>query len=245
MPLALVVLALQLTLVWHAAKTGRAQPWAYIILLIPLFGSIAYIVAELIPEWLGSYKGQKAKKRFVTSLDPQRRYRALTDELAITDTIANRDALAAECVQLGKFDEAIHHYNEIIGRPLGDEPAFFLGRARAEFGIGRPADTVATLDELRGRWPDWQSADGYLLYARALEEIGRTDEAIEEYKALAGYFPGAEARVRYGLLLDRLDRKSEARMVLSDLLTHMRRAPKHVRKVQAEWIGMAERAIRG
>jgi hypothetical protein len=245
MPLALVVIVLQLTLVWHAAKTGRAQPWAYIILLIPVFGSIAYLVAELIPEWLGSYDGQKAKKRFVSSIDPQRRYRALTDELAITDTIANREALAAECMELGKFDEAVHHYDEIIARPMGEEPVFFLGRARAEFGLGRPADTVATLDDLRRRWPDYQSADGHLLYARALEEIGRTDEALEEYKALAGYFPGAEARVRYGLLLDRLDRKGEARHVLTDLLTHMRRAPKHVRKVQAEWIGMAERTLRG
>jgi hypothetical protein len=245
MPLALILGVLDILLVVHAAKTGRFSPWAYIILMIPLFGSLAYVAVELVPEWLGSYQGQKAKKRFVATLDPQRRYRALTDELAITDTIANREALAAECLALGKFDEAIHHYDEIIARPLGDEPAFFLGRARAEFGIGRPADTVATLDELRSRWPDWQSADGHLLYARALEEIGRTDEAIEEYKALAGYFPGAEARVRYGLLLGRLDRRSEARMVLSDLLTHMRRAPKHVRKVQAEWIGMAEKAIRG
>jgi hypothetical protein len=245
MPLALVVIALQLTLVWHAAKTGRAQPWAYIIMIIPVLGAVAYVVAELIPEWLGSYKGQQARKRFASTVNPQRRYRALTDELAIADTIANRDALAAECIELGKFDEAIHHYDEIIARPMGEEPVFFLGRARAEFGIGRPADTVATLDELRRRWPDYQSAEGHLLYARALEEIGRTDEAIEEYKALAGYFPGAEARVRYGLLLDRLDRKSEAQHVLTDLLTHMRRAPRHVRKVQAEWIGMAERALRG
>ena len=245
MPLALVVIALQLTLVWHAAKTGRAQPWAYIILIIPLFGSIAYIVAELIPEWLSSYKGQKARKRFVSTVNPQRRYRLLTDELAIADTIANREALALECLALGRFDEAKHHYDEIISRPLGEEAVFFLGRARAEFGAGSPADAVATLDELRRRWPDYQSSEGHLLYARALEEIGRTDEAIEEYKALAGYFPGAEARVRYGVLLDRLDRKAEARLVLTDLLTHMRRAPKHVRKAQAEWIGMAEQTLRG
>ena len=246
MPLALLVGGvLDLILIVHAAKTGRFSPWAYIILMIPLFGALAYVAVELVPEWLGSYEGQKAKKRFVRTIDPQRGYRKLTDELAIADTIANREALAAECVGLGKFDEARHHYDEIIARPMGEEPVFFLGRARVEFAQGRPADTVATLDELRRRWPDWQSADGHLLYARALEEIGRTDEAIEEYKALAGYFPGAEARVRYGLLLDRLDRKAEARMVLSDLLTHMRRAPKHVRRVQAEWIGMAERALRG
>jgi hypothetical protein len=245
MPFALILGVLDVVLVVHAAKTGRFSPWAYVILMIPVFGALAYVLVELLPEWFGSYQGQKAKKRFVSSIDPQRRYRALTDDLAITDTIANRDALAAECLELGKFDEAIHHYDEIIARPMGEEPVFFLGRARAEFGLGRPADTVATLDELRRRWPDYQSADGHLLYARALEEIGRTDEAIEEYKALAGYFPGAEARVRYGVLLDRLDRKPEARMVLADLLTHMRRAPKHVRKVQAEWIGMAERALRG
>ena len=245
MPLALIVLVLQLSLVVHAAKTGRAQPWAYIIMFIPVFGSLAYIVAELAPEWLGSYQGQKARKHIVRAVNPEGRYRALTDELAITDTVANREALAAECLALGKFDEAKHHYDEILARPLGEEPIYMLGRARAEFGAGRSADTVATLDELRGRWPNYQSADGHLLYARALEEIGRTDEAIEEYKALAGYFPGAEARVRYGLLLDRLGERAESRRVLTDLLTHMRRAPRYVRKVQAEWIGMAEKALRG
>jgi hypothetical protein len=245
MPLLVLGGILDLVLIVHAAKTGRFSPWAYIILMIPLFGALAYVAVELVPEWLGSYEGQKAKKRFVATVNPQRRYRVLSDELAIADTIANRGALALECLEVGKFDEAIHHYNEIIARPMGEEPVFFLGRARAEFGQGRPADTVATLDELRHRWPDYQSADGHLLYARALEEIGRTDEAIEEYKALAGYFPGAEARVRYGVLLDRLDRKAEARVVLTDLLTHMRRAPRHVRKVQAEWIAMAERTLRG
>ena len=198
-----------------------------------------------MPEWLGSYQGQKARRRFVSAVNPEGQYRALTDQLAITDTIANRGALAAECLALGKYDEAKGHYDEILTRPLGDRPAFMLGRVRAEFGLGRPADTVATLDELRRRWPDYQSADAHLLHARALEEIGRTDEATEEYKALAGYFPGDEARMRYGLLLDRLDRKSEARAVFSDLLTHMRRATKYVRKVQAEWIGLAEKALRG
>jgi hypothetical protein len=245
MPFALILGVIDILLVVHAAKTGRFSPWAYVILMIPVFGALAYVGVELVPEWLGGVQGQKARKRFVTTLDPERQYRVLTDQLAITDTIANREALAAECLALGKFEEARHHFDEIVARPMGEEPIYFLGRARAEFGLGQPAETIATLEDLRHRWPDYQSADGHLLYARALEESGRTDEAIEEYKALAGYFPGAEARVRYGMLLDRLGRHTEARLVLSDLLTHMRRAPKYVRKVQAEWIGRAEKALRG
>jgi hypothetical protein len=245
MPLALILGVLDLVLVVHAAKTGRFSPWAYVILMIPVFGALAYVLVELMPEWLGSYQGQKARKRVVTTFNPERQYRALTDQLAIADTIANRDALAIECLALGKYEEAKHHFDEIVARPLGEEPIYWLGRARAEFGLGSSADAVATLDELRTRWPDYQSADGHLLYARALEEIGRTDEALQEYRALADYFPGAEARVRYGILLDRLGREAEAKRVLTDLLTHMRRAPKYVRKVQAEWIGLAEKALRG
>jgi hypothetical protein len=245
MPLALVLGILDIILVVHAAKTGRFYPWAYLILMIPVLGALAYVLVELGPEWFGSYEGQKARKRIVSAVNPEGRYRVLIDQLAIADTIANRKALAAECLALGKFEEATHHYDEILARPLGEEPVYMLGRARAEFALGRSADTVATLDELRRRWPDYQSAEGHLLYARALEEIGRTDEAIEEYTALAGYYPGAEARVRYGMLLDRVGHRAEARRVLSDLLTHMRRAPRYVRKVQAEWIGMAEKALRG
>ena len=245
MPFALIFGVLDLVLVVHAAKTGRFSPWAYVILLIPIFGALAYILVELAPEWFGSYQGQKARKRFVSAVNPEGQYRVLTDQLAITDTIANREALAVECLALGKFDEAKQHYDEILARPLGEEPIFMLGRARAEFGLGQAAETVATLDELRRRWPDYQSADGHLLYARALEDSGRTEAALEEYRALADYFPGAEARVRYGMLLDRLGRRDEARRVLNDLLTHMRRAPKYVRKVQAEWIGLAEKALRG
>jgi hypothetical protein len=245
MPLALILGVLDVILVVHAAKTGRFSPWAYVILLIPVFGALAYVAVELVPEWFGGVQGQKARKRFVTTLDPERRYRALVDELAITDTIANREALAAECLALGKFEEAKHHFDEIVARPLGEEPVYFLGRARAEFGLGRPADAIATLDDLRGRWPDYQSADGHLLYARSLEGAGRTEEALAEFKALADYFPGAEARVRYGMLFGRLGRDAEAKRVLTDVLTHMRRAPKYVRKVQAEWIGLAEKALRG
>jgi hypothetical protein len=245
MPIALILGVIDIVLVVHAAKTGRFAPWAYVILLLPGFGALAYVLVELMPEWLGSYRGQKARKRFVSAVNLQGQYHALIDQLAITDTIANREALAAECLALGKFEEAKHHYEEILARPLGEEPIYMLGRARAEFGLGHPADAVATLDELRRRWPDYQSADGHVLYARALAENGHTDAAIEEYKALANYYPGAEARVRYGMLLDRLGRRAEAKLVFTDLLTHMRRAPKYVRKVQAEWIGMAEKAMRG
>jgi hypothetical protein len=76
-----------------------------------------------------------------------------------------------------------------------------------------------------------------------LTEAGRIDEALDEYHALAGYFPGAEARVRYGMLLKWVGRTAEARVVFNELLIQMRRAPKYLREAQAEWLSIAEKQL--
>jgi hypothetical protein len=94
------------------------------------------------------------------------------------------------------------------------------------------------------RWPDFQSADGHLLYARALHEANRHDEALVEFQAVAAYYPGAEARVRWGQLLDALGRHREAKALFRDTLVQLKRAPQHARVMQAEWTAIAERELR-
>jgi hypothetical protein len=244
MPLALVLVLVDATLVIHAAKSGRFWPWAYVILLLPGFGALGYVIVELVPEWMGSVHGRQTRKRLSRNFNPEKQYRQLADQLEVADTIASRAALADECLDLGKFVEAKRHYEHILAQPLGDDPIYCVRKARAEFGLDRPQDAVTTLDDLRRRWPDYQSADAHLLYARALEAAGRSQEALDEYRALSAYYPGAEPRVRYGLLLNLLGRRDEARTLFADVVKQLRRAPKHVRKLQGEWIAIAERESR-
>jgi hypothetical protein len=242
-PAALVVLLLDISLIYHASRTGRLQPWAFIILMVPLLGALAYIAVELIPEWLGSHDVQRARRRVANRLDPAKRYRELSDRLAAADTIANRSELAEECLKVARFPEAEKHYDHLLKLPMGDEPRFMLRKAEAQFAGKRAAEAIGTLDELQRRWPDFQSAEGHLLYARALAEVGRTEEALDEFRAVAAYFPGAEARVRYGLLLKLVGRTQEARLVFNELLIQMRRAPRYVRSAQAEWLSIAEKQL--
>jgi len=244
MPLALILVAIDALLIVHAAKTGRLCPWAYVILAIPGFGALAYVAMELGPEWMGSIEGQQVRACVAKSLDPEKRYRMLVEQLALADTIANRVALADECLGLGKFEQAKEHYESALTRPMGDEPAYALGKARAEFGLRRPLDAAATLDWLRETWPHYQSAEGHLLYARALELGGLLSEALAEYEALSGYYPGVEARVRQGLLLHRMGRDADAKSVLGAVVTQLSGAPKYVRKIEAEWMTAAQRALR-
>ena len=113
MPIALVVLLLDITLIYHASRTGRLQPWAFIILMVPLVGSLAYICVELVPEWFSSPGARQARQRIADRFDPDKRYRELSDRLADSDTIANRTALAHECLNVARFDEAERHYDHV------------------------------------------------------------------------------------------------------------------------------------
>lgn len=244
MPIAIFLLIIDVALIAHAAKTGRFQPWGYIILMVPGLGAAAYVVAEMLPEWLGSYRGQVARETMARAMNPGRLYRELSDRLALVDTIATRAALAQECLMLGRFEEALAHYAAILAQPLAEEPHFFLGRARAQFGLGQPAMAIATLDELMQRWPDFRSPDGHLLYAIALEENGRAEEALANYANVGEYFPGVEPRVRQAQLLQKLGRDVEAKAVAQDVMRGLRQAPAHVRRNQRPWLVSARRLAR-
>ncbi len=84
-------------------------------------------------------------------------------------------------------------YQTCLTGVFADDPKLLLGYARAQFEAGDAAGTRATLDDLIQKNPEFKSADGHLLYARALEAEGNVEKALSEYATLAEYFPGAEA----------------------------------------------------
>jgi hypothetical protein len=118
-----------------------------------------------------------------------------------------------------------------------------LGLARAHFGKQDFAAARVTLERLTQHNPEFKSADAQLLYARTLEAQNALDEAEQAYATLASGYPGAEARLRYGLLLKRRGKLPEAQSVLKDLLDGAQLGPAHYRKAQAEWLERARREL--
>ncbi len=234
-----LITIIDVLLIVHAVRTGRFMPWGYVILFLPGIGALVYVAFELAPEWLGSYAAQRARRSVAAALDPAGRYRALREELEVVDTIANRSALAEECLKIGRPQEALEHYQAIVAQPLGDEPAFLIGEARALLDLGRADEAVATLEEVKRRAPDLHSPEGHLLYARALERAGRTDDALQAYASVAPTFPGPEPRVREAQLLERLGRREQARSIAEDVVRSLRRAPRHVQANEHEWFAVA------
>jgi hypothetical protein len=225
----------------HAGKTGRPFFWIYLCLFLPGIGPLAYLALEVLPELFGTRRGRQATSAVVRAINPEKTYRALHDEVETAPTVENMRRLAEECVAIGRFAEAIALYRQCLTGMYASDPALLLPLAQAQFAAGQHADARATLDQLRAANPDFDSADGHLLYARTLEALGDDAGARREYEALIAYYPGPEATCRYALLLQRVGETQAAASLFTQVKRQLDRAPRHVRAMHREWHQVAAR----
>jgi hypothetical protein len=239
----ILTLAIQAGLVVHVIRTGRNTLWIWAIALLPVAGSLAYVVVEILPEIFGGRTARRTKAGVQRMIDPNRNLRQAAAEVEISGNVDARRRLAEELYARGQYDEAVSVYEGGLKGIFEHDPTLLLGLAQAQFAAQQFAAARATLERLIQHNPDFKSADGHLLYARALEAQDALDEAEHEYAAVAPGYPGAEARLRYALLLKRRGKLDEARRILKELLDGAKLAPGHYRKAQAEWLDRARREL--
>lgn len=234
-------IAFQIGMLIHAIRTRREQMWIYILALLPGVGSIAYFVAEFLPWLMSSPDARRAASSLTKALDPERDLRRYVARARLSDTVDSKLKLAEELAAAKRYDEAIEAYRGCLSGIFAHEPKIMLALASVEFEKGDCAAAAATLEALAAHNKDFRSAEGHLLYARALENVGRLDEAREEYRRISEYYPGAEARTRYGMLLKRMGDEGGAHRAFKDVLDGAELAPRHVRRHNAQWIEIARR----
>jgi hypothetical protein len=236
-------IAIQAGLIVHVIKTGRNMLWILAIALLPLVGSIAYAVVEILPQALGGGTARRAKSGMRRMIDPDRELRRATAEVEISGNVDARRRLAEELFERGRFDAAIEVYEGGLRGVFEHDPTLLLGAARAHFAKQEFGAARAALERLTQHNPDFRSTDAQLLYARTLEAQDALDDAERAYAELAPGYPGAEARLRYAVLLKRRGKLAEANRVLKDLLDGAKLGPAHYRKAQAAWLERARREL--
>jgi len=224
----------------HALRARQPYYWFMLILALPTIGAAIYFFMEILPDLQHSRAAREAASDIGRVLNPDKEIREATAALRLTDTAENRKRLAEALMTQQRHDEARTLYETALVGAHADDPALMLGLARAQFGQKDYAGVCATLDRLRELLPDFESADAHLLYARSREGMGDSDGALVEYGALAGYYPGEEARCRYALLLRRLGHVDEAHAEFERLVASVETAPKTYFRAQRDWYNVAK-----
>lgn len=246
MPILVIAsIAIQVALVVHCIRTDRTQPWLYVLLFLPGVGGIAYFLIEILPEIARNRRARQIVADVRTIVDPDREYRERKQRAEQSGTAAAKSALAEECSRKGMHDDAVALFRSALTGPHADDPGLLLRFAGVLMEKGDPAEVEKTLDHLRVKNPDYQSSEGHLLYARALEGQSRTEDARREYEAVTAYFAGYEAKVRYGLFLTKLGEVTRAREIFEGVVTAFKKQPRHAQDMNRDWYLVAKANLDG
>lgn len=228
----------------HAMKTGRAQYWLYILLFVPVLGAVAYVMFELVPELAQTRRARAVQTNIGTILDPDREWRERVHQAELVDLVDAKRALAEECMRKGRWGDAAALFEASAQGIFADDPATLAGLAEAQLGGGNGAAAILTLDKLRAAHPATKNQDAHLLYAQALEAVGRYGDALNEYEAVSRYFAGFEARVRWGLLLLKQGQPARAHELFDEAVRASKVRGILVTPRDKEWIKVARSQMR-
>lgn len=239
MPLFIVSVLVQVALVVHVVKTGRNTIWIWIIVMLPLAGTLAYLIVEVLP---GLSRGNAGRK-MSTVINPNRDINAASRQYSISDTTENTKRLAEEYFAKGDYADAKSHYQKCLSGPYATDPNLMFGLAKSDYELANFNDVKATLDNLIAANPDFKNQDAHLLYARTLVSLGQTSDALHEFEVLHQYYAGPEASFYYAECLASVDKKLEAQEILQQILDKAELSGTHYSKMHKEMLKRVKKAL--
>ncbi len=234
---------IQILLVIHVLKTGRDRYWIWLLLFLPLVGGVAYLVIEIIPELSSGIRGQRTRRGVQNLLDPGADVRTQAAAWEQSSNADNGRHYAQALLAAGRATEAEEILDQVLAGFFKTDPALMLLKAQALFDQAKWESSLAMLENLQKHHPNLHSPEGHLLYARTLEKTGRIDDAIKEYRTVAGYYPGAEARFLLGLALKNSGQDKVAVEEFRNMIRDAELAPPHFRKSEKHWLDLAAKEL--
>ena len=238
-----LVLLVQAVAAIHALRTGRPYWWFYVIIFLPGIGAVIYLVSEVLPDTRRSPELKRLGANLIQLVDPGRDLRKLQEDLEVSDTFKNRQALARGYVTAGRHEEAIAQYQKCLTGTFQDDPCATLELAHTYFLAGRYGEAIATVDRLKQASERFRPEERELLLARTLEESGDKARALERYAAIIERSSGEEARCRYALLLEEAGQIEKARETFRQIVLRARRSPHYYRRAQKHWVRIARQHL--
>lgn len=234
-----VVIALQVVCIFHAVKTNR-KDWLYLLIFLPLVGCAIYFFREILP---GLRTDQLASDVQYT-FNPTGRIKELERAVRISDTDANKLALAAEYARQRQYPRAIELVRSCLVGIYEHDAGMTQELARLLFYNNEFTESVQMFHKaLKLKNNRFDKPEDDLLFARALDGNKDLEKAEEEYQKVIRLHHSMQARYYYGLMLKALGRSSDARTQFQTILDEKDLHPKHVRRMNAEWVQKAKREL--
>jgi hypothetical protein len=223
----------------HCLRAGTQQKWIWIIIFLPVIGSLIYIYSEII----AGRRLQQPNVDVKAIFNPGVKLKRLEDELRFSDTFANRVKLADAYLAAGQTERAIELYKDALKGAFAEnehvQQQLMVAYSEQEEYAG-----VVTIGKRLYNLPQFIRSRSHVLYAVALEHTGNLQQAEAEFLKMKGRYSYFEQRYQYALFLLRNDRNAEAADVLTDMLEEQPHLTAVERKSNRKWFSAASAELK-
>lgn len=197
----------------HSFRNGTQQKWLWIIVFLPVIGSLIYLYQEIL-----SNRRVRIKTPDISAVfDPGVKLKRLENEVKFTDTFANRIKLADAYLDAGYVDKVVEIYTTSLKGAFA-ENEHVLAQLIVAYDKQKRYTEIIPIARKLYKLPQFSRSRIHVLYATALEHTGNIAAAEEEFKTMKGRYAYFENRYEYGLFLIRQDRIEDAATIFSDII---------------------------
>ena len=105
-----LIVALQAYCIYHAYKNRKPYYWYFLILFIPLLGSLIYIITQVY----NKTDADKIQNEVTSIINPTKKIKDLEQQIEFVDTYTNRIALADAYYQNCDLPNAVVNYKKTL-----------------------------------------------------------------------------------------------------------------------------------
>ncbi len=167
-----LIVALQAFCIYHIWKTGRPYFWYFVIIFIPVVGSIIYILTQA----LNKSDVEKIQKDVGVLVNPTKKIKDLEAAVEFADTYQNRVSLADALFENANWDEALVHYSSALDGNFKKD--FYLNRKLLEtyYHLGQ-YKLAAEQGEIIKDDSQFDKSNVAFYYGLSLDKLDRAQEA--------------------------------------------------------------------
>lgn len=234
-----ITVGLQVICALHCIRKGNQNRWLYVIIFLPFIGSLIYFFSEIFT------KGQlrNVQSGMGAVIQPAGSIRKLQEQLKFTDTFENRVALADAYLATGQTEKAIELYEKSHTGLFTENEHLLSQMIVAYYKAHRDEDIIPLVQKLY-KSPQFKRSYAHLLYAIALGNTGKPEQAEKEFQTMNSRFSCFEQRYNYGLFLVKQAREDEAENIWNEMLGEASHLSSRERRDSRQWFAAAKDALR-
>ena len=207
-----LVIALQIFCLYHLFKTKNKYYWFFVILLIPVLGSIVYIFTQVVNKKDVSI----IKDEVINIINPTKRILDLEKKLEFSETFQNRVDLADAYLEIGDYVNAILNYEKALDSNFQNDVYTINQLIKAFFLIDNFEKVIEYSEKVKS---NSEFKKSQYFYGIALDNLDRFDEAEIELQKTDLNYSNYEERLYFAGFLVRRNKSEKAKELLQQMIT--------------------------